>query len=106
MEDIGRYLNVQSVHPDAYKSSDASLFNCANRICSKAEARFTDLDRVRNDLSASGLNGVERRLSSSIRPADPRPRKRANHTLRPWCKRNSRILRGYDVEVAHVPACV
>lgn len=108
----GRYLNFRSVHPDAHKRSvAASLFSRANRLCTKAEDRFTDLDRVRNDLSASGyprafLNGVERRLSNPAVPVDPRPRKRAAIPYIPGVSEAlSRVLRSYDVEVAHVPAC-
>lgn len=49
----GRYLNFHTVHPDVHKRSvAASLFNHANRICTKAEDRFTNLDHVRDDFSA------------------------------------------------------
>lgn len=108
----GRYLNFHSVHPDAHKRSVvASLFNRANRICTNAEGRTTDLDHVRGDLSASGyptsfLNAVENCLSDSVRPANPRPRKRAAIPYVPGISEAlSRVLRTYDVEVAHVPVC-
>lgn len=43
----GHYINFRSVQPNAHKRSvAASLFICANLICSKAEDHFIDLDRV------------------------------------------------------------
>lgn len=106
----GRYLNFKSVHPDTHKRSVvASLLGRANRLCTNPEDLNADVKMVREDLSTCGyppafVNAVEHRMSAPSQPASVRQRKRAAVPYVPGISETlSRVLRSYDVEVAHVP---
>lgn len=106
----GRYLHYDSVHPTNQKRSVvASLVARTNRICTTPSSRAADLQQVHRDLSACGypksmLNSVERQLSQPPRPDRVLPKKRAAIPYVPGVSEGlARVLRHYDVQVAHVP---
>lgn len=107
-----RYLNFNSVHPASRKTAVVStLLQRAKRLCSKPEDAAVDTAKVRDDLASCGyprhfINATERQLTRRGQlDVPPAPMKRAPVPYLPGTSEClARILREYDVQVAHVPA--
>lgn len=111
----GKYLSFSSVHPMCQKKSVvASLVRRAEKLSSTPENQAAELATIRRDLSSSGypsslIQAVKKSLAhptpnDSQQHNDKGKRKRIPVPYVPGISESlSRILRGYEVDVAHVP---
>ena len=111
----GKYLSFSSVHPMCQKKSVvASLVRRAEKLSSTPENQAAELATIRRDLSSSGypsslIQAVKKSLAhptpnDSQQHNDKGKRKRIPVPYVPGISESlSRIIRGYEVDVAHVP---
>ncbi|XP_049267386.1 uncharacterized protein LOC125756556 [Rhipicephalus sanguineus] len=110
----GKYLSFSSVHLMCQKKSVvASLVRRAEKLSSTPENQAAELATIRRDLSSSGypsslIQAVKKSLAhptpnDSQQHNDKGRRKRIPVPYVPGISGLSRILRGYEVDVAHVP---
>lgn len=107
----GRYLHFASVNPVSHKRSVAfSLIKRAQRICSKPEDLDSDLACIRRELGAckyprSFIASSEKRALRPTEPRDSLSQRRASIPYVPGISEAlARVLRGYNVQVAHIPS--
>lgn len=106
----GRYLHFGSLQPASHKRAVVStLLRRAEKICTRQEDYAADVSVVRRELSACGypcsfLNAVERQMARPQLPHAASSQKRAGIPYIPSTSEAlSRILRSYNVQVAHIP---
>lgn len=106
----GRYLHFRSVQPASHKRSVvSSLIRRSHTVCTRPEDVANDVRRVRQDLSSCGypdafVSSVERRMALQTTPSTGKKKWAAIPYVPGTSEALARVLRSYDVHVAHVPS--
>ena len=104
-----KYLDFNSYHPLCHKQSTArSLFSRAIKICDNKYIN-KELDHITSALSTNSYpsNLIKKVKENSFQSAVDRSKKQLKYVSAPYIKgaseRVSRILKPYDIELAHKP---